>query len=485
MPDAADGWSACHGLPRQCVPRLVAHGEQAALACVLNTSARPHRWRRRWLADVIGAAQDENCGCGGPNCNALPLPQLTRWHAQTQERLFAHLRDVWVTNTPRIMVDLGSHAGHGPARNQSDATLWLLYFGADGGTVLGVDAIEDNALDLQHRFDHVEPFASMHGVRRVSLQAAISLVDNKLVEMSHIFHSSVTCCAGMWCGWRKQELAGATDHYCRITRQRIGACRTCGGIELLNASKLPTPPSSYPSAYAAVPAVLAGNKSLLPGGRLRYRVPTVRMDTLWRRELGGRTIDFLKIDLDMPVWQVGGIAELLALHAVRVMVIEVDSTWEQSVWCGTCMRRERLENLERLKPRWNLSQADELSWYARSHGYETLLKVPCRARNTRLTQQADALTSAWYYPLAGPDRPFVPSAVSPATMGGHPQDLLLLDVTREPSLQRLMGIGAASCRTPGRPENLKLWAQARGPVHERNQPSSHATGRRAHRVARP
>jgi len=41
--------------------------------------------------------------------------------------------------------------GHSYRKNLSDATLWLDHFHYPGGTVLGVDLLEDYALDLQHR----------------------------------------------------------------------------------------------------------------------------------------------------------------------------------------------------------------------------------------------------------------------------------------------------------------------------------------------
>ena len=42
--------------------------------------------------------------------------------------------------------------GHSHRKNLSDATLWLDHFQSPGGTVLGVDLLEDYALDLQHRY---------------------------------------------------------------------------------------------------------------------------------------------------------------------------------------------------------------------------------------------------------------------------------------------------------------------------------------------
>ena len=41
--------------------------------------------------------------------------------------------------------------GHSYRKNLSDITLWLNHF-QYGGAVLGVDLLEDYALDLQHRY---------------------------------------------------------------------------------------------------------------------------------------------------------------------------------------------------------------------------------------------------------------------------------------------------------------------------------------------
>ena len=129
--------------------------------------------------------------------NSLPLsarieqPFVEQWHLVTQNILFRHLRQLWADDRPRTMVDIGCHAvccvhawgcvncmpvcmctrphpctacmctahvhlmctsqGHSHRKNLSDATLWLDHFQRPGGTVLGVDLLEDYALDLQHR----------------------------------------------------------------------------------------------------------------------------------------------------------------------------------------------------------------------------------------------------------------------------------------------------------------------------------------------
>ena len=76
---------------------------------------------------------------------------VRRWHLTTQERLYGQLRSFWPDDTPRVMIDLGCHAGHSSNRNTSDALIFLDFWNAPGTTVVGVDAFEDFAQDLQHR----------------------------------------------------------------------------------------------------------------------------------------------------------------------------------------------------------------------------------------------------------------------------------------------------------------------------------------------
>ena len=116
------------------------------------------------------------------NCSVTSV--LRRWHVTTQELLIQHLRAVWPQNQSRVMVDLGSHAGHGVGRNISDALLWLDHFHDPGSLAMGVDAFEDYSLDMQHRFDDVEPYRSMDGVRKISLHAALAAES----ERSKAFH---------------------------------------------------------------------------------------------------------------------------------------------------------------------------------------------------------------------------------------------------------------------------------------------------------
>ena len=95
------------------------------------------------------------------------------------------------------MVDLGSHAGHGPGRNVSDALLWLRSFSESGSLVIGVDAFEDFALDLQHRFDELEPFASMRGVTKLSVHASLLPLGAQSAEYSACPGAPLGSCVDM------------------------------------------------------------------------------------------------------------------------------------------------------------------------------------------------------------------------------------------------------------------------------------------------
>ena len=105
----------------------------------------------QWLCrhQPVDSAMPACMGFPGLPTSCAPGDVLRRWHVTTQELLFIHLRQVWPDDRPRVMVDLGSHAGHGVGRNLSDALLWLEHFHAEGSLVLAVDAFEDYALDLQ------------------------------------------------------------------------------------------------------------------------------------------------------------------------------------------------------------------------------------------------------------------------------------------------------------------------------------------------
>jgi hypothetical protein len=68
-------------------------------------------------ASVIDCYMNASLGLGAPTSMKRHsadfgllrklAPRLNRWHVETQDRLFGHLRKVWADDRPRVMVDLG------------------------------------------------------------------------------------------------------------------------------------------------------------------------------------------------------------------------------------------------------------------------------------------------------------------------------------------------------------------------------------------
>ena len=346
-----------------------------------------------------------------------------RWHVTTQELLIKHLRSIWSADVPRTMLDLGCQAGHGPYRNTSDALLWLDAFHAPGSLVVGVDAFEDYALDLQHRFDHAQPYASMSGVEKRAVHAAVGRPWSCKPSTSGrgcnaTFNLDIDAAfTYLYCSrtdWKDHfaalERHNITDHSCRITRQRAG----------LSLSTLPLPPSSYAFSTHMDGLSIFGE---LPGLQ-RYRVPVVPLEELWRTHLRGRHIDLLKADVDIGWHRLGEqLAPLMAAKAFSLLLLEID---RQDV------------------PSW--SKLEQLSCALHEHGYALLLKVPCsatpwwsqRARYVRISGDQHAmLPEKWGLTRRG----------SCEDGGGQcaVQDVIAIEASRSDWIARLLSLGDAEC----------------------------------------
>ena len=396
----------------------------------------------------------------------LALPNLMRWHVTTQDRLLHHLSGLWGLLKPRVMIDLGSHASHGPFVNVSDALLFLDVYGkVEGSAVLAVDAFEDFSLDLQHRFDAVAPYASMYGVSKKSLTFSIDrATDDKVVNFAGAARNHATCCADLWCHYEWLERTRKADHLCRLTRMRLGMLPPEDWL----------PPSSY---SLQTMRRLANPNHTLPW----FPVRAITLETLWRRQLHGRRIDVLKVDIDTSWKNVGGLEKLLAQRMIGVMVIEVDGSWGG------------------VSKVWNVSTLDQLAWTGRSLGYNTYLKVPCRARReccgslesgswrwnfTSRKYQVAASTygeyATWLFPLATVGQPFTPSRFTAHRQNGV-QDAMLIDSAETEVVAALPSRMASDC-VPGGGEAPPGGAAARPSPSDRGgrRPGGNATPRRRH-----
>ena len=235
------------------------------------------------------------------------LPKMKEWHVTTQEALISQLRSaVWKDDRRRVMVDLGSHAGHGIHNNVSDAMIWLANF-HHSGRVLAVDMIEDYAQDLQQRLEQVWPYSAMTSVVKRSIAMALSPYDGSYRDMFWFARGSVSCCAGRdtprpWCEMYSERDSRRIDHICGITMRRLGL-PFAGNDRAL-------PPSSHSADFFR--RAQRGNYSRQSWPP--YLVQAARTDTLWRRELGGEHLDFVKVDVD--TWRQLGLEGLLSVRAL-------------------------------------------------------------------------------------------------------------------------------------------------------------------------
>ena len=414
------------------------------------------------------------------NSSCSPNSVLRRWHVTTQELLIRHLRALWADDRPRVMVDLGAHAGHGLGRNISDALLWLDHFHAPGSIVLGVDAFEDYALDLEHRFHDVPPYSAMRGVEKRSVHAALGTPNARW----HTPCPQASTTAGMSGGgggggsdsasmcidlgmmaaytfasctrtdWfddyeRMDRHADAADHVCRITRQRAG----------VSSSRLALPPSAFRYNVSTRIEPGKGRASFAP-----YLVPLIRADELIRRHVpASRRIDFLKVDYDTP-WSgdkgaaAAGLGALVSARAFAVMSLEIDHRYDSPP--------SRV--------------IEEIVSLAQAHEYAVMLKVPCAggggawidrpmpgSRFNPLGQRAA------YLPLSGRYHALVErrwgvglSAASKCDVGGEHcaiQDLMLVDLQMA-ELRHLIALGNAECGTRFPHDVTEAWDDHASPA---------------------
>ena len=263
-----------------------------------------------------------------------PFPLLYRWHLTTQDRLFGHLRRLWEDDRPRIMVDLGCHAGHGSSWNLSDALLWLRYFNHTGGSVLAVDVFDDFVQDVQRRFDAVWPYSTLTGVRKQALTLALASDDanGEPMDLTGVASGHVSACAADWiAGFETSH--GFPDHLCRITR--VEKLHIAPGMTLSQRPPAAVAAASGSFAQQVLSMGATTGQAQQPTRALpRYLVRRERVDALWERRLGSRRIDFLKIDVDTS-WLNLGLTGLFERRGFTVMVIEMDDSWGACIPLGS------------------------------------------------------------------------------------------------------------------------------------------------------
>ena len=271
-------------------------------------------------------------------------PRFHRWHVETQESLFAQLRRIWTDDAPRVMVDLGCHAGHTRYKNVSDALLWLHYFNHSGGAVLGVDAWEDP------RSICSTGSTASRGTRRWPSRSTRSRARNLVGRRQDLQHARDRAAVGLVLHRQVVRLDGGREAEAPTTT--CAASRASGfGVRNVSA-RLSLPPSS--SSQKMFDELRDGGWTAEP-----YNAPACASTPSGRarRSTGGGST-FEKVDVD-ETWLAMGVEGLFAARGFAVMTIEVDASWGD---VGV----------------WNVTQTDQLVWLAMRHDYDVYLKVPCR-----------------------------------------------------------------------------------------------------------
>ena len=219
----------------------------------------------------------------------------------TQELLIRHLQWLWPDpSIPRY----GRPGQPGWARHVSQRVRQLALarlFPRAWLTGGRVNAFLDFALDLQHRFDSVEPYASMVQVQKIAVHAAISLGRASWARQRTAHASSdgiltsprrlrINTAATNW-----QDIFAMLERWnfwtgCRITRQRAGLsasklpCRlprmpsiriptACAAASSLGRAALPCADGDTGTAVALARAVALAGPS--------HRLPKIDVDSSW------------------------------------------------------------------------------------------------------------------------------------------------------------------------------------------------------------
>lgn len=207
---------------------------------------------------------------------------------------------------------------------------------------------------------------------------------------------------------------------CRVTRERLGIVCAQGST-----GPQPQPPVPPPK---------------------RASVPFRSIDSLWRHELAGAHVDFLKIDIEAS-WNAhygAGARALLAARAVSLMVVEVDKQWRSRA-DGTAVSTG--------------AAVDDFVATCEAHKYAVYLKVPCAIavlRECRIALVAAGVcvddrkrnrTIGYerYLKISHEKRQRLPRALK------LQQDLLVVDTT-QPELMRLVDSFPPPCPRSGPPD---------------------------------
>ena len=254
-----------------CMLQFRAHSRDISFDCYMQASlAEDRRFIRRIHRNKTLQLSERTA--------SRNFPLLRRWHLTTQDKLFGHLRAIWADDKPRVMADLGCHAGHGKSWNTSDALLWLDFFNHSGSLIFAVDVFEDFTTDLQRKFDDAPPYNSLSGVTKRALTLAVSPDDSQSLDLGRVATGHVASCAADWVAGFEAKY-GFPNHVCSITRR---ALRIAPGEKIGARSADALAAVSDTFAQRALDTYAAAKPP--PA----YPVPAERLDTMWAQRMSRR-----------------------------------------------------------------------------------------------------------------------------------------------------------------------------------------------------
>lgn len=214
--------------------------------------------------------------------------------AATHEHFFQQLREIWSDDCPRLMVQLGLQPAPGRWRNWSAAALWLHYFN-HSGTVLVADAVEDYLA-------HAE-------------QGLLALAQGKVEVLA-------------------AKAALAPESRPRAGERPVSFDTGAGGKvaaadEVMRACTAVEGPDAEEEAH---PCSGVLRRMSMPEP-LEYSAAVRSFDDIWRRELRGRHVDFLQVDLGSATMQETlrrGFERVVKERQVSVLAFRVDEHWTKA-----------------------------------------------------------------------------------------------------------------------------------------------------------
>eukprot|EP00927_Polykrikos_kofoidii_P078276 TRINITY_DN75120_c0_g1_i1.p1 TRINITY_DN75120_c0_g1~~TRINITY_DN75120_c0_g1_i1.p1 ORF type:complete len:678 (+),score=83.20 TRINITY_DN75120_c0_g1_i1:57-2036(+) len=320
--------------------------------------------------------------------------------AASVEHLVQQLSEVWSDDCPRVLTEIGLQPAAGPLKNWSTAALWLQYF-SSSGSVFVIDPVDDY---LRHAQDALRRHPSSKRVKLIATRAAIAAESrgSKRAERPVNFDTPPSP--------PPPEIVASLVSAPRKVLAADTAIKMCSGHSADPMAEEPGHPCEY---------VL---KSMARPEPLEYNAPMVAFDELWRRELRGRHIDFLRVNIGMrgmaEIFQ-KGFANLFQRREVSVVSFRLDTFWTKAELKSVV---EWLHGLE----------------------YFTLFQLLCTNSDqvgsfVYASPDSSAIGPTTYLPITDVDFDKVHWKQLP-----KPQDIVVFDM-RQPDLFKVIQIGDEQC----------------------------------------